>query len=227
MLETKWTKEKIKDGLEKFFLQNGRYPTANEIDLFPGLPSSRQIQRAFGGLVGLRKDLGLEITNFGSGKNRSDIARTVGLRGNLLERNLEKTLIEYFGEYFVHIEKPLLKYYKQGSQNELRTKSRADFFIYAQNYNFCIDIFHADSYRNLVSIINTKQRKYSDLTIDVFLINGNESQDSGITIEKINRLYINKTNKLDSNVYILNKESFIEKMQTISPIKAFSINNVS
>ena len=218
---SKWSKEKIQEGFEKFFAENGRYPTSEEIDIFTGLPSSRQIQRAFGGLVNLRKLLGLKITNFGNGENRSKIAKAIGQRGHSLERDLEKNLIARFNEYFVHIEKPLIKYYKLDSQNKLKTKSRADFFVYAQNYNFCVDVFYAKNYRNLVSIINAKQKKYSDLTIDVYLINGNAKQDSDITKESIAKLYINKTNKLQSNVYILNLDDFINRTKEIQPIKAF------
>ena len=51
-----WTKENILNGLRKFFDDTGRYPTATEIDQNEYLPSSRQIQRAFGGLRNLRKD---------------------------------------------------------------------------------------------------------------------------------------------------------------------------
>lgn len=219
MFPVKWTKEKIKAGFEKFFQQFGRYPTSEEIDSFPDLPSSRQIQRAFGGLVNLRKEFGLEIINFGAGKNRSEIAKTVTHRGYYIERDLESALVKHFGEYFVHIEKPLNKYYKQDSLNQLRIKSRADFFIYAHNYNFCIDVFYARNYRNLVGIINTKQKKYSDLTIDVYLINANENQNNDITKESITRLYINKANKLQKNIFIMNYSDFAKHIGKIEPFK--------
>jgi len=44
-----WTKNKIKDGFDKFYQEHGRYPTALEIDEYADLPSSRQIQRRLAG----------------------------------------------------------------------------------------------------------------------------------------------------------------------------------
>lgn len=68
-----WKIENIADGLKKFFHERGRYPTVHEIDDLDYLPTSRQIQRAFGGLVKLRQKLGLTITDYTTGACRSDI----------------------------------------------------------------------------------------------------------------------------------------------------------
>ena len=43
----KWDLNKIKAGLEDFYNLNNRYPSALEIDKYPLLPSSRQVQRKF------------------------------------------------------------------------------------------------------------------------------------------------------------------------------------
>lgn len=59
----KWDKEKIKEGFENFYKENGRLPTAPEVDNLDYLPSSRTIQRSFGGLQKIRKDLGYEDIN--------------------------------------------------------------------------------------------------------------------------------------------------------------------
>ncbi len=69
MSNQKWTVNKIRDGFEKFYELHSRYPTAHDIDDFHLLPSSRQIQRKFGGLTNLRKVIGLEIVNYGRGKD--------------------------------------------------------------------------------------------------------------------------------------------------------------
>lgn len=73
-----WTIEKIKEGFERFEKENGRLPRALEVDSISYLPSARQIQRAFGGLVELRKLIGYEDNNFSAGKHRSKI----GLESN-------------------------------------------------------------------------------------------------------------------------------------------------
>ena len=68
-----WTLEKIREGFERFRVEHGRLPIAPEIDKLDYLPSSRQIQRKFGGLEKLRADLGYEDTHFGRGTYRSEI----------------------------------------------------------------------------------------------------------------------------------------------------------
>src|SRR3990167_9427156 len=76
-----WTLENLRDGLLYFYELNGRYPTAPEIDNFDYLPSSRQIQRKFGGLEKLRTLLGHTEVSFSKGVYRSRIAQIVGKRG--------------------------------------------------------------------------------------------------------------------------------------------------
>lgn len=146
-----WSKERIKSAFDEFVELNGRLPTAPEIDQSSTLPSSRQIQRKFGGLRALRAELGYEITDFGSGDFRSQITKTHGRRGSDAERLLEQKLINRFGELFVHTE----KLYGKG-------KNRVDFFVYAQNSNFGIDIFTTETTRDLQKNINIKVDKYID-----------------------------------------------------------------
>ena len=100
-----WSIQKIKEGFEKFERDNGRLPTAPEIDKLDYLPSSRQIQRKFGGLEKLRQVLGYKDTNFGRGAFRSEIANRVNRRGRDVEIQLEKILSNKFNEVFVHTEK--------------------------------------------------------------------------------------------------------------------------
>jgi len=95
---TFWTSNKIKDGFERFIKENGRLPLAPEIDLLDYLPSSRQIQKKFGGLEKLRHQLGYKDTHFGKGAYRSAIATRVNHRGRNEELSLEKVLREIFGE---------------------------------------------------------------------------------------------------------------------------------
>jgi len=114
-----WTAEKIKDSLERFNCENGHYPTVTEIDQTSYLPSSRQIQRRFGGLKCFRKTSGYSITDFSSGKERSKIAGRSGKTGRSGEKIVEKMLVDHFGEEFVHIE----KIWGQ-------TKQRLDFYVY-------------------------------------------------------------------------------------------------
>ncbi len=127
-----WTIEKIKMGFEKFFKEYDRYPTVLEIDSYKHLPSSRQLQRRWqGGVCQLRKELGLKITNFANGEQRSKIATFINKRGTDKERQIQKILIEYFGEICVHEQKPFNNY-----------SGRFDFLVYAQDKKFAIDVFY-------------------------------------------------------------------------------------
>lgn len=137
-----WTKENILAGLQKFFDDSGRYPTAEEIDRYPYLPSSRQIQRRFGGLVQLRKDLNFAVSNYSIGAHRSQIASKVGIQGGKTEREMETTLVNYFGEYFVHVEKPLYNFFCNKAGFSLKFKQRADFLVYCDPKPFCVDVFY-------------------------------------------------------------------------------------
>lgn len=75
--------------MEKYYNEFGRYPTAHDIDLYPYLPSSRQIQRRFGGLPELRKQLGIQITDYTRGRTRSNKAAIIGKRGLNYEKDIQ------------------------------------------------------------------------------------------------------------------------------------------
>jgi hypothetical protein len=158
MKQEEWTKESIKLAFEDYIAENGRLPTAPEVDNSPQLPSSRQIQRKFGGLRVLRAELGYDDTDFGSGKSRSKMAAANNTRSINSERLLEKELIGIFGELFVHSE----KFYGTG-------KYRVDFLTYTRDGNFGVDIFTTETKRDLQKNINIKVDKYLDFPKNVDL----------------------------------------------------------
>lgn len=156
--ETIWTKETIKKGFDRFISENGRLPTAPEIDHTAYLPTARQIQRSFGGLKTLRKELGYEDHDFGSGSFRSEQANRTNKRGRVSEKELEEFLVSKFGEVYVHGEKR----YGKGS-------NRADFIVFTPDGNFGIDVFFTDTLRDFQKNINLKIEKYLDYPKDVHL----------------------------------------------------------
>jgi len=129
----KWTLESTAKGLEEFYRQNKRYPTAQEIDEFKYLPAARTIQRRFGGLVNLRKQLNLKgQSDFTRGKHSSERAKRINERSHALEREIYKHLVNKFGLEFVHRE-----YFFTDDR-----RTRTDFFVYCQNGNFSVDVFY-------------------------------------------------------------------------------------
>jgi len=159
-----WTIEKIKEGFERFKNEHGRLPRAPEIDQLDYLPSSRNIQKRFGGLAKLRSQLGYEHNHFGRGIFRSEIANRVNKRGRDVELALEKILRNKFGEVFVHTE----KFFES-------SKNRVDFYVYSPDGNFGIDVFYTDTMKYLKSNINIKMGKYRNFPVELFLVVANET----------------------------------------------------
>lgn len=198
-----WTKNKIKEGFDKFYQEHGRYPTALEIDAYAGLPSSRQIQRRFGGLPKLRQELDLGTLDFTKGSVRSQTAQYIGKRGLDFEKAVRKILVDKFGEVFVHEQKPFNDY-----------AGRLDFFVYAKNNKFGIDVFFASDEHNLVGCINSKQRLYKRFSDKLILLQLNP----GIDQKVIDQYLSNKKNALPSNIAVLSLDKFLVFLKTIRPL---------
>ncbi|MEI6397011.1 MAG: hypothetical protein WCO48_02990, partial [Candidatus Taylorbacteria bacterium] len=147
----KWNLEKIRGGFEKFYHEHNRYPTTPEIDIYPFLPSSRQLQRRFGGLPTLRKLIGLSgPTDFTTGEYGSKRALEINKRANMLEQMVYEYLIERFGKPFVHRE-----YFFTDDR-----RARTDFFVYWQKGNFAVDVFYPKDKKNFLGCLNSKLRTY-------------------------------------------------------------------
>jgi len=154
-----WSDESIKVGFDRFITENGRLPTAPEVDSCDYLPSSRQIQRQFGGLRSLRSKLGYTDVDFGIGEHRRAISNRVGSRGVEAEILIENLLISKFGEVYVHIEK------RYGTK-----LNRLDFFVFSPEGNFGVDVFYTETIRDMQKNINVKINKYTDFPANTKLI---------------------------------------------------------
>jgi hypothetical protein len=215
MKKTTWTLEKVKEGFDTFFSMYNRYPTAYDIDDFNFLPSSRQIQRKFGGLVSLRKELGLEVKDYGKGKERSNLVSSFNIRGRHYENIIYALLKQYFDEKFIHVEKPTNK---EGHENEYNSKDRYDFYIYAKPSNFAVDVFGTDATRGVVNIVNMKENKYRKINSKenlYFIYFGNN-----INKEKIKSWILTRKNKFPVNWRIIDLEDFKNELSQYVSFKA-------
>ena len=161
-MRDEWTIEKIKNGFERFQQENGRLPICPEIDNLNYLPSSRQIQRKFGGLEKLRTVMGYSDVNFGKGEHRKKISLRTGKKGREEELKLEKVLREKFHEVFVHTERMF---------ND--SKTRVDFYVYSPDGIFGIDIFYTETMKDLQKNVNIKIDKYHDSPYDLYFVVAN------------------------------------------------------
>ncbi len=202
--QTPWQKEQIKAGFEYFKKLNGRYPSAREIDTFDYLPTSRSIQRSFGGLEKMRLELGFDIslTNLTKGTVRSDKAKETYANAVDLEESFYNYLINQIPEINVHEHKIL----RPGH-------ICCDFYVYTSaSRGFAIDIFYAQDMFTLARTVNIKVSRYKDLTQPVyFVVVGNENLDQ----QGIDSLMNNKKIPLPKHIKILTEKFFKENIQGI------------
>lgn len=185
-----WTLEEVGSGCELFYASHKRYPTATEFDEYDFLPSSRTIQRKFGGLVQLRSELKLKgQIDFTKGEYSSKRAHMISKRAHILEKEIYEYLVSIFGRKFVHRE-----YFFMDDK-----RARTDFFVYFTSGNFAIDIFYPANRHNLIGCLNSKIRTYSSQIMlqypIIFLqMNNDISDDEVINIlkQKKNKLHINQ-----------------------------------
>ncbi len=205
MSPTRWTIEKIRKGFEEFFKSNGRYPSVLEIDQYNLLPSSRQIQRKYGGVRELRKNLGLplDLVDLTRGSIRSATAKHTWRRGTNFEKLVYDILVAYFGEMFVHAQKPFNDH-----------KSRVDFFVFCKNYRFGIDVFYAIDSHSFVGCINAKLKVYIKANFPIILLSANLSLDDD---KRIKRFLANK--HLPTDIYVLNLPEFKNFIRKFQPLR--------
>lgn len=201
-----WTLENLKDGLLYFFDLNSRYPTSREIDEFDYLPSSRSIQRSFGGLVELRQKLDLPISNYTTGEVRSKMAKDGMGRAQVYEEEFLKYLQNEFDEIRVHEHKII----RPGN-------TACDFFIYeTKNSGVVIDLFYAKDIYSLARIVQIKYLKYKDVLHRVyFILTGNNS----ITQEEIDKVINNRKIELPEGIKVITEDTFQKKLKRIINIK--------
>lgn len=197
-----WTEKKLKVGFEKFYSIHKRYPTSHDIDSFEFLPSARQIQRVFGGLVNLRQKLGLSQTDFTKGSHSSDRARKINRRAHELELEVYNILKKQFGIECVHRE--------HFFTDDRRT--RTDFFIYTKTDTFSVDVFYPSNRANLIGCLNSKMRTYKSQSMDcevIFLM-----MNPDISQEEIEKILANKKNKLSVHQKVMDLNKFKTFLKT-------------
>jgi len=209
-----WKLEEIRVGLEHFFTEHKRYPTASEIDVYPYLPSSRSIERRFNGLVSLRKQLNLKSqSDFRTGEHSRKRAFTINKRAHEKESIVYKFLVELFGKEFVHREYFFL--------DDART--RADFFIYDSDKGFCVDVFYPKDRRNLTGCLNSKLNKYKPELMQkypvIFLV-----MNEALTQEELNKVVKNKKKTLSVNQSLMTWSAFREFCHERKPLRYVAQN---
>lgn len=194
-----WNLENIKIAIERYKTENGRYPSTLDFDKTEYLPTSRLIQRNFGGIVKLRQDLQLETpANYTKGAHRSEIAKNTFASGAKYEDTFYNYLIGIVPEIRVHEHKIL----RPG-------RVCCDFYIYnTSGQGIAIDIFFAKDMFSVARIVGIKQKRYVNLAFKtLFILVGNDQ----ITQIELDRLAKNKKNEL-GNIEVMTELFFKENI---------------
>jgi hypothetical protein len=88
-----------------------------------------------------------------------------------------------------------------------------DFFIYTDSdAGIVIDIFYADSIRNLGGILNIKLKRYELINPDtqIYLVCTNKIIDQG----SIDKLVLNKKQKVPDNIFVVGEMFFTQNVIT-------------
>lgn len=193
-----WTEERIKEGLNRFFEEYGRYPTALEFDNCPYLPTARQIQRRLGGLPEFRaKFIPNEILDHTKGETRSVVAKANVVRSYVYEEEFYRFLIGLFPEKLVHEQKRL----RPGNVS-------CDFFIYTSTKSgIAVDLFYAMDIYSLARIVNIKLKRYVQLPVaqKIYFV---PVMNVEITQELIDSAMGNRKGTLPKNIHVVTEENF-------------------
>ena len=88
----KYTLKSITEAYNNFIRTNEHEPTAIDFDNDPTLPGARYIQRNYGGLRNLRKELGSAIIDHTTGETRKKAAKAANERCKLYEAELSNAI---------------------------------------------------------------------------------------------------------------------------------------
>jgi len=204
----KWTLEKIREGFESFHQETGRYPTANEVNVYPHLPAAKTIERKFGGLPQLRQKLGIDgPLDFTKGEYSSRRAKLINERSNKIEKKIYDELVERFGKPFVHRE-----YFFTDDR-----RTRADFYVYGKNIEFLVDVFYPKDQHSLLGCLNSKLKTYGNISHMIpsrviFLMMNRDMKR-----ESIQELIANKKKKLTLTQHVMMYDEFKRFLMTVTP----------
>lgn len=197
MKKTIFTLDKIKAGFDSFYKEYGHYPTATEIDSYAKLPSSRQIQRVFGGLPKLRALLKIDAQiDLTEGLHSSNRAKLIHKKASMIKKEVSTYLIDTFGERFVHPE-----FFFNDDK-----RTRTDFYVQHSTGTFAVDIFNPKDLANMNKCLNSKLKTYRGIEtkyLTIFLMM-NHDIDEG----RIERMMENKKNKLRTNQAVMTFKQF-------------------
>lgn len=153
----------LKEGINRFIKENNREPRSFDFDDTEYLPSSKTIQRKFGGLKKMREKFGLNTINFTSGPIRSKTARASKTHAQKYEKELYGLLFKKYHD-INGIQKTVERELEYNTYSGLvldKKEIRSDSAIVdrIKKHIIFIDFFYANDIRSLYSCVGSKRRK--------------------------------------------------------------------
>ena len=143
----------------------------------PYLPNVKTLERKFGGIVSIRRHLGIQNADYRSGEERSQTATRVGRGGFSLEESVYHRLVNLFHEPFVHNQARIVV----GEQH-----LKVDFIVYHKQGRFAVDVFYPDTNRQRYSNnIALKYKTYFNFPLTLYLCIGNEEITEDMIVQNI------------------------------------------
>lgn len=153
----------IKKRVQMFIDETGREPSWQDFNSTPWLPSSRYIQRTFGGLKVLRSELGLSVTDYSSGKVRTKTAKAAMKRASRYEKQIYDALYEKHHDHktFTKVVDREVPYQKYDLEADVWSNVRSDIVIddRQNNHVHFFDLFFAKDMPSLGGSLGCKRRK--------------------------------------------------------------------
>lgn len=192
-----WNDDTIMQAMNRFYSENGKYPTSHEFQFTDYLPDPKTIVKLYGGLPAFRKKFDLGVEDYTKGEARSSIARDLNDRAKSHEDEIQDFLVERFGEICVHKER------------EFSYRNRVDFQVYHAEGIFGVDTFYPKHRPALVNIFNLKYIKYKNYSIGpIYLVCMNDD----LTQELLNEYVLCRKSLTEGNIKLVNKKTFIEEV---------------
>ncbi|MFH1535198.1 MAG: hypothetical protein ABIF80_04415, partial [Patescibacteria group bacterium] len=141
------------------------------------LPNVKTLERNFGGITNVRKQLGLSNIDYSKGKDRSKKSKFLQKQGFEAEQAVYEILADYYHEPFVH------------NQARVIVKNKAlnlDFLVYHTTGKYAVDVFFPDDERGrFTNNACVKFNTYGDFQYKVYLVvfNPKITQDDIIRVD--------------------------------------------
>lgn len=198
---TDFEKKDYKAAFERYKQEFGDYPGAQDCDKCSYLPTARTIQRNFGGLINLKKSLGLDETDYRTGTRRITVAAEAMSKsyGSVMEAY--QMLCGGFEPVQVHRDDFYLDNGLSGA--------RSDFGVYLNitigAEKIFIDVFYPANTKTMAGCINWKLSKIPEKVAErIYLVCMNPSIEQDI----IDSMKSRKINKVRDNIFIISFATF-------------------